>query len=124
MRKTIRLTESDLIRLVKKIISESNKLTIDDWEDIWFKLRKIDKSFGRPDDGIFPFGGLFFFYSKDGELRLPPQKLSDWREDTKHAADILDNYVRRLTNSFEESGLDLRFEVDNDYSMKISYKNE
>ena len=126
MKKVIKISESELIAIARKIILESEendseKLSSEDWEDIWFKLRKINKSFSAPDDNIFSFGGLFFHY-RNGHLSLPSQKLSDWREDTQKAAEILDNYVKRIKSAFKESDLDLKLKVDDDYSMKI-YKD-
>ena len=124
MKKTIRLTEKDLTRLIKKIINESEipdmmELSKDEWEDVWFKLKKLNKSFSPPDnDNIFGFGGLFFHYS-NGHLKLPPQKLSDWRDDIEKAAEILDNYISRLEEVFMESEYNLKLDVDSDYSMKI-----
>lgn len=136
MKKIIKITESDLMKIVKKIILENErKLSEEMWEEIWFKLKKINKSFGTPDKGLFTFGGLFFNYSKDGCLHLPPQKLSDWREDTQKAAEILDDYVHRIKGAFREleekytdketgeSNLKLRLKVGENFSMKI-YKEE
>lgn len=111
--------------LIKKILKEydEEKLSSDSWEDIWFKLRKIDKSFGVPDDDIFTFGGLFFYYSpKTGDLFLPPQKLSDWRDDLERAAEILENYVYRLESIFNSSDMGLKLEVGEGFSMRI-YKD-
>ena len=130
MRKIVRLRESDLTRLVKRVIREQEgggqkHLSSEEWGEIWFQLRKMTKSFHFPDYGFFTFGGLFFFYDEEeGCLKLPPQKLSDWREDTKDAADILDNYANRIENYLDEYnanslGLELRFEVGSNYSMKI-----
>ncbi len=126
MKKLIRLTERDLTRIVKRIISEVKidkplYLSEDRWVEVWFRLRKLSKSFHFPDYGFFTFGGLFFFYDEEeGCLKLEPQKLSDWREDTHKAAMILDDYAERLENFIKETGLNLKLEVRGDYSMKIS----
>lgn len=126
MKKVIKISESELIAIARKIIFESEendseKLSSEDWEDIWFKLRKINKSFTPPDNDIFSFGGLFFNY-KNGYLFLPPQKLSDWRDDKERAAEILDNYVNRIKEVFKESDLGLKLKVGDNFSMKI-YKD-
>jgi len=124
--KIIKLTESDLTRIVKRVINENMNdvprvLSEKQWKDIWFGLRKIanNKTFGVPEYNIFPFGGLFFNLNENGYLELPPQKLSDWRDDVDKAAAILDDYVDRLKSYLYESGMNLKLDVDSDYSMKI-----
>jgi|LakMenEpi03Aug12_release.lakeMendotaPanAssembly.Ray.scaffolds.fasta_scaffold463374_4 hypothetical protein len=124
--KIIKLTESDLTRIVKRVINENMNdvprvLSEKQWEDIWFGLRKIanNKTFGVPEHNIFPFGGLFFNLNENGYLELPPQKLSDWRDDVDKAATILDNYVDRLKSYLYESGMNLKLYVDSDYGMRI-----
>jgi hypothetical protein len=124
--KIIKLTESDLTRIVKRAINENMNdvprvLSEKQWEDIWFGLRKIanNKTFGIPEHNIFPFGGLFFNLNENGYLELPPQKLSDWRDDVDKAATILDNYVDRLKSYLYESGMNLKLDVDSDYGMRI-----
>jgi hypothetical protein len=124
--KIIKLTESDLTRIVKRAINENMNdvprvLSEKQWEDIWFGLRKIanNKTFGVPEHNIFPFGGLFFNLNENGYLELPPQKLSDWRDDVDKAATILDNYVDRLKSYLYESGMNLKLDVDSDYGMRI-----
>jgi hypothetical protein len=134
MRKIIRLRESDLTRIVKRVIREQEEeneeggqkhLSSEEWVEIWFKLRKMTKSFHFPDYGFFTFGGLFFYYDEEeGCLKLPPQKLSDWREDTSVAADILDDYAYRIQNYLNEfnsknSNLRLELKVGSSYSMKM-----
>jgi hypothetical protein len=126
MKKVIKLTELDLTRIVKRVINENMNdvprvLSEKQWEDIWFGLRKIanNKTFGIPEHNIFPFGGLFFNLNENGYLELPPQKLSDWRDDVDKAATILDNYVDRLKSYLYESGMNLKLYVDSDYGMRI-----
>ena len=124
--KIIKLTESDLTRIVKRVINENMNdvprvLSEKQWEDVWFKLRKMsnNKTFGVPEYNIFPFGGLFFKSTENGYLELPPQKLSDWRDDVDKAAAILDDYVERLKSYLYESGMNLKLDVDSDYGMRI-----
>lgn len=110
----------NMIRL-KQLLLENNVVPgIKFWETIWWELRKQNKSFGEPDKGMFDFGGLFFFLDEtEGVLQLPPQKLSDWRDDPDKARDILDNYVHRLRNALVDLDADIRLDVNADYSMKI-----
>lgn len=111
-----------MIRL-KSLIKESMGNSVPSvkyWENIWWELRKQTKSFGEPDKGIFDFGGLFFFLDEDeGVLELPPQKLSDWRDEPDEARRILDDYTHRLKAALIKLPEDIRLEVDSDYSMKI-----
>jgi hypothetical protein len=108
---------------VRKILREEyKKLTEEEWDDLWLKLRRFNsyKGFNEPGGGWYTFGGLFFFLNeKNGYLELPPQKLSDWRRDPQKATEILDNYVNELKNIFKNSDLNLTLEVGPNYSMKI-----
>jgi hypothetical protein len=142
MKKVIRLTESDLIRIIKKTINEIDddsydytehgrsmdskpkKLTYEDWKRIWMSLRKANggKGFGWPDDkwSWFPYGGVDFTLDENGGyLYLPPQRLSDWRDDADKAMEVLDNYVTRIKAALDESEFNLNMDVSSDYSMKI-----
>lgn len=125
MKKIITLNESDITRIVKRIINEMEDtepqyLSISEWEEIWYKLRKISKSFHFPENGNFTFGGLFFYYNPDdGSLRLEPQKLTDWRTEPEDAAEVLDNYASRLENFLMEVDSSLKLFVDGNYAMKI-----
>lgn len=116
MKKIIRLTESDLTRIVRRIIfeaehnEETEHLSEKEWEDIWYKLRKLSKTFSHPEDGNFVFGGLFFYYT-DGVLEIGDQKLSDWARDIERGREILDKYGDRLRKLFDESELGLKLEV-------------
>lgn len=140
-----RIIESRIRRIVKRVINEMDEMSPLDmdnngprplsekqWEDIWFKLRKISKypdsnrsPFHFPEDGIFVFGGLFFFYNREeGCLKLPPQKLSDWRSDSNEAAEVLEKYANRIENFLDElnkslDDLDLRLDVRSNYAMTI-----
>jgi len=143
MKNVIRLTESDLIRLIKKTINEIDddsydytehgrsmdskpkKLTYEDWKRIWMSLRKANggKGFGWPNDewSWFSYGGLDFTLDENGGyLYLPPQKLSDWRDDADKAMKVLDDYVTRIKTALDESEFNLNMDVSSDYSMKIS----
>jgi hypothetical protein len=127
-----RITESDLNRIVKKIILEmdnfsSEKLSSKDWENIWFKLRKISKSFAFPEESnnYFNFGGLEFNYNEDdGSLELN-SFLRDpytWRDEYDKGVEVLEKYAEKIENFIEESGLDIQFEMGPKFSMKISKK--
>lgn len=133
----VRLTESELKILIKKIINEvefsekTDHISEKEWENIWYKLRKINKTFSFPEYGNFNFGGLFFYYN-DGVLEIGDQKLSDWASDLERARDIFDRYASRLRAIFEESNLGLELKVtptnnfiikkikkDNDFGLKM-----
>jgi hypothetical protein len=132
MKKMKRITESDLNRIVKKIILEmynfsDEKLSSEDWEKIWFKLRKISKSFAFPEasNNYFNFGGLEFNYNEDdGSLELN-SFLRDpytWRDEYDKGVEVLEKYAEKIENFIEESGLDIQFEMGPKFSMKISKK--
>jgi hypothetical protein len=116
MKKIIRLTESDLSRIVRRTIleMENNKetehLSEEEWENIWNKLRKVSKTFSNPENGNFVFGGLFFYYN-DGVLEIGDQKLSDWARDLERGREILDKYANRLRKILDESELGLKLKV-------------
>ena len=116
MKKIIRLTESDLSRIVRRTIlemkhnEETEHLSEKEWDDIWYKLRKVSKTFSHPEDGNFVFGGLFFYYT-DGVLEIGDQKLSDWARDLERGREILDKYADRLRKLLDESELDLKLQV-------------
>jgi hypothetical protein len=124
--KKITLTERTINRIIKKVILEMDEesfdlTTINEWDNIWFKLRKIHTSFGFPEnDGVYSFGGLFFFYDEtDGCLKLPSQDPYDWRRTKEEGIEVLERYYDRLTNIFEESDLGLSIDMGRDYSMII-----
>ena len=138
MKSIIKLTESDLTRIVRRVIKEQDEkndffkdtptpLNQEQWEKVWMDLRKENgyKGFYYPDKYSFDFGGLnFYFNPNTGMLHLPPQKLSDWRDDTLRAREILDNYVERLREAFERSEYDLKMYVSSNYEMKIYFVEE
>jgi hypothetical protein len=132
MGKIIRLTENDLTRLVKKIILEMDnfsdeKLSVKDWEKIWFKLRRLSQSFLFPDfqNYFFNFGSLDFHYNEnDGSLELNPflRDPYSWRDEYDKGVEVLEKYAEKIENFIEESGLDIQFEMGPKFSMKISKK--
>jgi hypothetical protein len=115
--------------LNESVIDDVEYLTAYQWEDIWVKLRRLNKSFSLPniyseDDGLFIFGGLFFGYnSETGNLFIPAQNLSDWNKDPNKAYDVLCNYRDRLIDIFENSGLDIELECKSDFEMTIKKKS-
>jgi hypothetical protein len=127
-----RITESDLNRIVKKIILEMDnfsdeKLSVKDWENIWFKLRKISKSFAFPEasNNYFNFGGLEFNYNEDdGSLELN-SFLRDpytWRDEYDKGVEVLEKYAEKIENFIDQSELDIQFEMGPKFSMKIYKK--
>jgi hypothetical protein len=132
MKKMKRITESDLNRIVKKIILEMDnfsdeKLSVKDWENIWFKLRKISKSFAFPEasNNYFNFGGLEFNYNEDdGSLELN-SFLRDpytWRDEYDKGVEVLEKYAEKIENFIDQSELDIQFEMGPKFSMKIYKK--
>ena len=125
MKKSYRLTENDIRRITKRVISEMDEESFDvtsteEWTEIWFKLRRINDSFGFPDKDFFNFGGLFFFYDEDdGCLKLPPQNPFDWRRTKEEGIEVLERYYDRLSNIFEESELGIDIDMGRDLSMTI-----
>jgi hypothetical protein len=132
MKKMKRITESDLNRIVKKIILEMDnfsdeKLSVKDWEKIWFKLRRLSQSFLFPDfqNYFFTFGSLDFHYNEnDGSLELNPflRDPYSWRDEYDKGVEVLEKYAEKIENFIEESGLDIQFEMGPKFSMKISKK--
>jgi len=127
-----RITESDLNRIVKKIILEMDnfsdeKLSVKDWENIWFKLRRLSPSFLFPDfqNYFFTFGSLDFHYNEnDGSLELNPflRDPYSWRDEYDKGVEVLEKYAEKIENFIEESGLDIQFEMGPKFSMKIYKK--
>ena len=132
MKNSIKLTESELQQLIKIVISEMEEnfyeiMTPHDWEDAWFKLRRLSQSFQFPDfkNNFFSFGGLDFHYNEeDGSLILHPM-FSDpylWRDDYERGVEVLENYANKIERLIEESGLDIKFEMGPKFQMRISKK--
>jgi hypothetical protein len=129
--KIIKLNESDISNIVNKIINESFedtiKMTPEDWENIWFKLRKISKSFAFPEasNNYFNFGGLEFNYKEDdGSLELN-SFLSDpytWRDEYEEGVEVLEKYAKKIDDIISESDLGLNFEMGPKFKMRI-YKS-
>jgi hypothetical protein len=129
MKKIIKLNENDLTKIVKKIILEmdnfsNDKLSVKDWEKIWFELRRLSPSFLFPDfqNFFFTFGGLDFHYNEnDGSLVLHPM-FSDpylWRDEYDKGVEVLEKYAKKINGIIEESGLNIKFEMGPKFQMRI-----
>jgi hypothetical protein len=129
MKKIIKLNENDLTKIVKKIILEmdnfsNDKLSVKDWEKIWFQLRRLSPSFLFPDfqNFFFTFGGLDFHYNEnDGSLVLHPM-FSDpylWRDEYDKGVEVLEKYAKKINGIIEESGLNIKFEMGPKFQMRI-----
>jgi hypothetical protein len=129
MKKIIKLNENDLTKIVKKIILEmdnfsNDKLSVKDWEKIWFELRRLSPSFLFPDfqNFFFTFGGLDFHYNEDdGSLVLHPM-FSDpylWRDEYDKGVEVLEKYAEKINGIIEQSGLDIKFEMGPKFQMRI-----
>jgi hypothetical protein len=129
MKKIIKLNENDLTKIVKKIILEmdnfsNDKLSVKDWEKMWFELRRLSPSFLFPDfqNFFFTFGGLDFHYNEDdGSLVLHPM-FSDpylWRDEYDKGVEVLEKYAKKINGIIEESGLNIKFEMGPKFQMRI-----
>jgi hypothetical protein len=129
MKKTIKLSERNLSRIIKKIILEEfsddqpKELSLDEWSDIWYNLRRENKSFNYPDmHGVFSFGNLDFMLSEDGKsleliefLRSP----RNWGDDYEQGSNVLEKYFDKLSSIVNNSNLGLRLKMGPRYHMKI-----
>jgi hypothetical protein len=124
--KIIRLTESDLTRIVKRVINEDFKQT--SWEDIWFKLRRLSQSFHFPEDPEYSFGSLNFMVSEDGESLDLMDIYKDpymWRDDYYEGVEVLEKYSNKIKNFVDEFNLKydypftLMFKMGSNYDMKF-----
>ena len=117
MKKIVRLTESDLTNIVKKILNEGSKNS--PWDEIWYRLRKMSSGFDHVDDkyDIYTFGGLEFRPSEDDTLELIPEYRNpkNWRDDYEDGVKVLEKYENKLKNIFndfnEESNLPFKLHV-------------
>lgn len=130
MKKIIRINESKLIRLIKNIIleneeeSEPKELSKYEWERIWYKLRRENKSFNHPDidSAVFSFGGLDFMLSEDGkslELMEFFRNPKNWGPDYEKGSEVLDRYFERLSKVMKESDLGIKVKMGNNFNIKI-----
>ena len=126
IKKIIRLTESDLTRIVKQVINENFKEI--SWEDIWFKLRRLSESFHYPNDPVYSFGGLDFMASKQGESLDLMDIYKDpymWRNEYYKGVEVLEKYSVRLKNFVDEFNLKydypftLMIKMGSNYDMKF-----
>lgn len=130
MKKTIRLSENELITIIKKIINEEMKnkqpkeLSPEEWEKIWYKLRRENKSFNYPDmvNNVFTFGGLDFMLNESGKSLDLMEFFRDpdiWALEYERGVEILNNYFNKLSKIMDDSGLGLRLEMGDNFNMKI-----
>lgn len=138
MSKIIKLTEYDLSRIVRKVISEmiedsSEKLSFEGWSDVWRNLRRqYGESFLRPDEfgqnkdfPIFTGMNLDFIPKNDGEYLEVMDFYRDpnnWSEYREKGYEILDRVENRLRERIENSDAGLRFDSNDRYRFRI-YKN-
>jgi hypothetical protein len=130
MKKIVRLTEQDLVRIVKRLVNENFKEV--SWKDIWFKLRRLSQSFHFPEDTEYSFGGLDFIVSQDGESLELLDIYKDpymWRDEYDKGVDVLNRYSDKIRNFVDEFNLKydqpftLMFKMDSNYNMKFYTEN-
>jgi hypothetical protein len=130
MKKIIKLTEQDLVRIVKRLVNENFKEV--SWKDIWFKLRRLSQSFHFPEDTEYSFGGLDFIVSQDGESLELLDIYKDpymWRDEYDKGVDVLNRYSDKISNFVDEFNLKydhpftLMFKMDSNYNMKFYTEN-
>jgi hypothetical protein len=138
MKKLIKITESDLSNIVRRVILEMmddspKKLSFDGWSDVWRKLRKqYGDSFQRPDDfgqnrdfPIFSAMHLDFVPKNDGEyLEIMDfhRDLKNWSDDSEKGFEILTRVENRLRDRIENSDADLRFDTNDSFRFRIYKK--
>lgn len=138
MKELIKLTESDLTKLVKIVISEMRdgsyeKLSFEDWSDVWRKLRRqYGDTFLHPDEfgqnrdfPIFTGMNLDFIPKNDGEYLEVMDFYRDpknWSDDREKGFEILDRVENRLRERIENSNADLRFDSNDRYRFRIYKK--
>jgi hypothetical protein len=130
MKKIVKLTEQDLVRIVKRLVNENFKEV--SWKDIWFKLRRLSQSFHFPEDTEYSFGGLDFIVSQDGESLELLDIYKDpymWRDEYDKGVDVLNRYSDKIRNFVDEFNLKydqpftLMFKMDSNYNMKFYTEN-
>ena len=129
MKQIIKLTETDLSRIVQRIINEEKKSS--PWDEIWFKLRKLSSAFDIPSETYenYSYGGLEFYPSGDDlELSIEYRNPKMWRDDYEDGVKVLERYEKKLKNIFEEFNetYDLPFKLhvnmDPKYKITLSIK--
>jgi len=90
MKKTIRLTESNFIKIVKRIIKESD-------EDLSMKEKLDDIFFGHDSSNIFTPSGELGYLSQERRLRkkITPKGR---KKRIQHVIDELESYIEYLKN--------------------------
>jgi len=105
MKKILRLSESDLTRVIRRVINEG--FSDIDWTNIWLKLRRLSESFHYPDDDgiIFSYGGLDFEISRDGDsLHLMEfyRNPREWDSKYRDGEEVLENYFNKIKKFVDE----------------------
>ena len=114
MKKVIRLTESDLTRIVKRVIKEQNQLNAEEVYEIqtalnqYFKMKKVlqnGKLYQIPVDsrwGAATIAGLKNFQSLEGldPDGIPGPKTYDAFHKLGLAQDLMDKLITWLSNLF------------------------
>ena len=115
MKKVIRLTESDLTRIVKRVINEGEGFKSNKKEDTELDLRRKLNAifFGKDENNLFSGSGEFGYLSSEHTLdrKVSPKQR---QERIRQIIDLLKSYIK-----------DLEYDADNadPYSQNPEYKN-
>ena len=138
MKKIIKITESDLSNIVRKVIfemrdSSSKNLSFDEWSDVWRKLRRqYGNTFSHPDDfgqnRDYPiFSGMHLdFVPKNGgeylEIMDFHRDPKNWSDDREKGFEILNRVENKLRDRIENSDANLRFDTNDSFRFRIYKK--
>lgn len=109
MKKTIRLTESDLTRIIKRVIREGEGFKSNKKEDEELDLRnKLNDIFFRQDAGnLFSEPGEFGYLSREHQLgkKISPRQR---QERIRQVVSLLKNYIKDLEHEATEADVYLK----------------
>jgi hypothetical protein len=109
MKKVIKLTESDLTRIVKKVIREGEGFRSNKKESKDLNLRdKLNDIFFRKDEGnVFSDPGEYGYLSREHQLsrKVSPRQR---QERIRQVIDLLKDYISDLENESTEADLFLQ----------------
>lgn len=109
MKRIVKLTESDLTRIVKRVMNEGEGFRSNKKEDTELNLRdKLNDIFFRRDEGnIFSEPGEFGYLSREHQLsrKVSPRQR---QERIRQVINLLKDYISDLENEATESDVFLK----------------